>query len=90
MSVVYCTVMIRVSLSDAKAKLSAYLNLVEQGHTIVICRRNVAVAQLCPIDAEKADRRPAGIDRGMRVPNSFFEPLPDELVEAFEGKDCGR
>ncbi|MDE0102827.1 MAG: hypothetical protein OXN89_10650 [Bryobacterales bacterium] len=89
MSVVYCTVVIRVSISDAKAKLSAsaYLKLVEQGQSIAICRRNVAVPQLCPIDAEKADRRPVGIDRGRRVPNSFFEPLPVDLVEAFEGKE---
>ena len=78
---------IRVSIADAKAELSAYLSLVEQGHTIVICRRNVAVAQLCPIVAERADRRPVGVDRGMRIPNSFFEALPAELVGAFEGKD---
>lgn len=78
-------VMIRVNTADAKAKLSAYLRLVEQGQTIVICRRNVAVAQLRPIVADKGERRPVGIDRGMRVPDSFFDPLPAELVEAFEG-----
>ena len=81
---------IRVSIADAKANLSAYLRLVEQGQTIVICRRNVAVAQLRPIVADKADLRPVGIDRGMRVPDSFIDPLPAELVEAFEGQSSDK
>jgi hypothetical protein len=33
-----------------------------------------------------AGPRPIGIDRGMEIPPSFFEPLPDELLEAFEGR----
>lgn len=81
--------MIRVNVTDARAKLSAYLKLVELGQTIVICRRNVPVAQLRAIVAATDDRRPVGIDRGMRVPDSFFEPLPSELVDAFEGKNRG-
>ena len=26
-----------------------------------------------------------GIDRGMTIPAAFFEPLPDDLLAAFEG-----
>ena len=26
-----------------------------------------------------------GIDRGMTIPAAFFQPLPDELLAAFEG-----
>ena len=31
--------------------------------------------------------RPVGIDRGMTIPDSFFDPLPDDLLDAFEGRD---
>jgi len=30
-------------------------------------------------------RRPVGIDRGMTLPDDFFEPLPGDLLAAFEG-----
>ena len=49
----------------------------------MLCRRNVPIAELRPIRTEPAQERPVGIDRGMTVPASFFEPLPDELLRAF-------
>ena len=40
------------------------------------------------IDADgDGDSRPVGIDRGMTIPATFFEPLPDDLQAAFEGGD---
>ena len=39
-----------------------------------------------PIPAPLREPRPVGIDRGMKIPDSFFEPLPDDLLDAFEGK----
>jgi prevent-host-death family protein len=77
--------MIRVNVADAKANLSRYLEQVEQGETVVLCRRNVPVAQLVPIAKLPEKPRPVGIDRGMKVPPSFFEPLPDDILDAFEG-----
>lgn len=32
-------------------------------------------------------QRPIGLAKGIfQVPDSFFEPLPDEMLDAFEGK----
>jgi hypothetical protein len=31
-------------------------------------------------------RRPIGLVKGFSVPPSFFEPLPEDLVAAFEGR----
>lgn len=84
-NMVHNLVMIRVNLAEAKAKLSAYVNRVEEGQTVVICRRNVPVAELRPVTQPSADQRPVGIDRGMEIPDSFFEPLPSDLIDAFEG-----
>ena len=77
-------VMIKVNVAEAKVRLSACLDRVQQGETVIICRRNVPIAELRPIPQSPGVQRPVGIDRGMKVPDSFFEPLPEDVIEAFE------
>lgn len=76
----------RINIAEAKARLSHYLDKVGNGETVLICRRNVPIAELRPIPAPLRQPRPVGIDRGMTIPDSFFEPLPDDLLDAFEGR----
>lgn len=79
--------MISINTHEAKAKLSEYLAAVEAGETVTICRRNVPVAQIVPLAAARGEPRPVGLacDAGVELPESFFEPLPDDLVQAFSG-----
>ena len=77
--------MIRVSVTEAKAYLSRYLRIVERGETVVVCRRNVPIAEMRALPTPIREPRPVGIDRGMTVPAAFFEPLPDDLQAAFDG-----
>ena len=77
--------MIRVNIADVKASLSRYLQRVEGGETIILCRRNVPIAEIRPLARLPEKPRPVGIDRGMAIPPSFFEPLPDDLLDAFDG-----
>ena len=77
--------MIWVNVTEAKAHLSRYLKRVEQGETVVVCRRNEPVAEIRALPKPIREPRPVGIDRGMTIPTAFFEPLPDELLAAFEG-----
>ena len=51
--------------------------------------QNVAEPRIskAPVLEPPAQPRPVGIDRGMDVPASFFEPLGGELLDAFEGDD---
>ena len=80
-------VMLRVNIHDAKTHLSRYLQAVENGEVVVLCRRNVPVAELRPIRQRPAHDRPIGLlADAFTVEDSFFEPLPDELVDAFEGR----
>lgn len=81
----YNQVMYKVNISDAKAHFSRHLERVESGETVLVCRRNVPIAEIRPVPKPPAHPRPVGIDRGMVVPPSFFEPLPDDLLDAFEG-----
>ncbi len=77
--------MLKVNISDAKARLSQYVDCVEKGETIVLCRRNVPVAEIRPLPRAPAGLRPVGIDRGLTLPPSFFDPLPEDVLRAFEG-----
>ena len=73
----------KVNIADARANLSRHLARVEAGETITLCRRNVPIAEIRPIRSTPTELRPIGIDRGMTVPDSFFEPLPDDLLRVF-------
>ena len=75
--------MLKVNIAAAKARLSAVLESVERGETVVLCRRNVPIAEIRALPTPPAEERPVGIDRGMEIPDSFFEPLPDEVLRAF-------
>lgn len=78
----------KVNVYEAKANLSKYLERVEQGDTVVICRRNVPVAELRRVVAEQRRRaRPLGRSPGSARMADDFDVLPDDLVAAFEGRE---
>jgi prevent-host-death family protein len=79
--------MIRLNIHEAKTHLSKYLAKVKRGETILLCKRNVPIAEIRPVKAENHQPRPIGLDKGrLTVPKSFFDPLPDDLLDLFEGK----
>lgn len=79
--------MIQVNIQDAKTNLSRYLEQVRRGEVVVICRRNVPIAELRGLTPRPKRPRPLGLDRDkIQIPDSFFEPLPDDLLDAFTGK----
>lgn len=77
--------MIKVNLADAKSRLSQYLDSVERGETVILCRRNVPVAEIRPLPRPLTEPRPIGTDPDLVIPDSFFDPLPEDLLDAFEG-----
>ncbi|HET7922951.1 MAG TPA: type II toxin-antitoxin system Phd/YefM family antitoxin [Gammaproteobacteria bacterium] len=80
--------MIRINIHEAKTHLSRYLVRLEKGETIVLCRRNVPIAEIHPLPPVRKKPRPLGLGSGkFSVPASFFEPLPAEVLDAFEGAD---
>jgi len=82
--------MFKVNIHEAKARLSEYVEAVERGERVVICRRNRPVAELRAVVAGRTTPRPLGdAAGGFDVPGSFFDPLPDEIVEAFYGAQGG-
>ena len=82
--------MVRVNLADAKSRLSQYLDRVERGETVILCRRNVPVAEIRPLPRPLTEPRPVGTDPDLVIPDSFFDPLPEGLLDAFEGGGASR
>lgn len=80
--------MIRLNIHEAKTHLSRYLERLRQGETIVLCRRNEPIAEIRPLPGAPAEPRPFGLaGETFSVPPSFFDPLPEEVLDGFDGRD---
>jgi len=74
-----------VNTHEAKTQLSRLLRRVAAGEEITIANRGVPVARLVPVPPGKT-KRVLGIFRGQfSVPDDFDAPLPEELLDLFEG-----
>ena len=77
--------MLVVNVHQAKTQLSRLLARVEAGEDVVIARRGEPVARL--VGCKPRSRRQADILKGrVVVPESFFDPLPEEELRAWEDR----
>ncbi len=84
--------MLNITIDEIQRDPLKYLDQVEAGETLVIVRSDQQIAELRPI----ADLRPLANSQLLRpfglcadaftVPDDFDAPLPEELLNAFEGK----
>ena len=70
-----------VNIHEAKTHLSKLLDRMLGGEEIIIARAGKPLARLLPVE-ERLPRVP-GIARG-KVTDAFFEPLPEEELQAWE------
>jgi antitoxin (DNA-binding transcriptional repressor) of toxin-antitoxin stability system len=79
----------KLNIHEAKTQLSRYLALLEKGESLLLGRRNVPIAEIRPLPPQQKEKRPIGLAKGeFEVPPEFFEPLPDDILAAFEGEDA--
>ena len=76
--------MVVVNVHRAKTQLSRLLALVEAGEEVVIARRGKPVARLVGCKSQ-GKRRPDVLKGKVVIPESFFDPLPEEELKAWEG-----
>lgn len=84
----YIGIMSTVNVFEVKAKFAEYLDRVARGERIVIYRYNKPVAELRPVEAARTGARPVGPVEGrptFEIAPSFFDPLDDEELKAWEG-----
>ena len=77
--------MISVNVDDINQNLSAYLQRVKAGETLIIIQAGQAVAEIRPLLEAQPELRPFGLCAGeFSVPNDFDEPLPERILVEFE------
>ncbi len=76
----------KANIHEVKTNLSKYLEELAVGETLVICKRNEPIAELKLLPKKTRAPRPMGLATGLvHIPDSFWDPLPDDLLEAFYG-----
>lgn len=84
---VYYRTMIKLNIHEAKTHLSRYLAELKMGEKIILCNRNVPVAEICPLPQPSTRRRPLGLAKGtIKISKDFFKPLPKSIEDLFYGK----
>lgn len=79
---------ITVNIHEAKTQFSKYLKKAEKGQTIIVCRRNVPIAEIRATSTSPAiDRKKwFGMDKGkVTIAPEFFDPMPDDFLAYFDG-----
>ena len=74
------------NVHEAKSQLSKLIEAVQGGETVTIAKAGKPVAVLGPLRPRAISRR-RGLLRGqIQLGPEFDEPLPADVVDAFEGK----
>ena len=73
-----------LNMHEAKTHLSKHVAKLKPGDRIILCRRNLPVAEILPISEPSSEPRPMGLGKGLaEVPDSFYDPLPDDILAGF-------
>jgi antitoxin (DNA-binding transcriptional repressor) of toxin-antitoxin stability system len=79
--------MTTVSIHELQRDPLGYLRRVEDGETLLIVRDEHPVAEIKPVAAQADQPRPFGLCAGQfTVPEDFDQPLPDDVLQEFEGR----
>lgn len=76
----------QVNIHEAKTQLSRLIELTQSGQEFIIAKAGKPVARLTPIERGKPPRRLGLLDGQIRVPDDFNAPLPEAVLDAFEGR----
>ena len=75
----------KLNIREAQTNLSEHIAGLQEGNRIILCCENEPLAEMLPLADRPVKPRPVGLGRGLaEVPDSFFDPLPDDILEDFE------
>jgi antitoxin (DNA-binding transcriptional repressor) of toxin-antitoxin stability system len=76
----------KATLEQVENEAAEYFHRVIDGETIVVYQGERAIAEIRPM-TETETLRPVGLAAGkFVVPDDFDDPLPDDVLDAFEGR----
>ncbi|MCU0574763.1 MAG: type II toxin-antitoxin system Phd/YefM family antitoxin [Syntrophobacteraceae bacterium] len=70
----------QINIHTAKTQLS---KLIAEGKEVIIARYGQPVAKLVPIQPVLKDRVPGTAKGKIKMMDTFFDPLPDDLLHEF-------
>ncbi len=76
----------QINIHEAKTHFSKLVDDVTAGKEFVIAKAGKPVARLVPMIAKKTPRKPGFLKGKLRISDDFDAPLPEELINAFEGR----
>lgn len=74
-----------VNVHDAKTHLSRLLERAHAGEEIILAKAGKPYARLMPLAAHTTGRQPGRL-KGLIDTSAFFDPLPDDELNAWEGR----
>ena len=75
-----------VTIRQAKANFSKLIACVCTGEEIVLAKAGKPVAKIVPFESAPQRRVPGSARGQFTMSDDFDAPLPDEILDAFEGK----
>lgn len=79
-----------ITVDEMERAGMSWLQRIAAGETLLVMRAGEPVAEIkpiAPVEADDTTPRPIGLCAGeFVVPDDFDDPLPEELLAAFEGR----
>jgi prevent-host-death family protein len=75
-----------VNIHAAKTHLSRLVEDAAAGEEIIIAKSGKPIARLCALVPRPGKRKLGILEGKLRIPEDFDAPLPDWLLDAFEGR----
>ena len=76
-----------VNLYEAKTRLSNLVDRAAAGEEIIIAKAGKPMARLVPLARPQPVRKPGGWEGKVWIADDFDEPLPEDIMAGFEGRD---
>jgi len=76
-----------VNLYEAKTHLSELVERAAGGEEIIIAKAGKPKARLVPLREVREPRRPGGWEGQVWVADDFDDPLPPDILAAFNGEE---
>lgn len=79
-----------INIHEAKTHFSRLISRVQLGEEIVISKSGRPVARLIPEPRPRKPRQPGSAKGEMIIHDNFDDPLPDDVLQAFDGNNESR
>jgi prevent-host-death family protein len=73
-----------INVEEAEVAFSQLLNRVSQGEEVTITKDGVEIARLVPVNQKSLRRIPGSAKGLITIAPDFDEPLPGDILAAFE------